>query len=71
MKKTYQILYMVIVTLATVSMIPGFIAGSLLYFVGAVIFSIIGKDSVADYTALYIFGIREFVKHYKKNFLDI
>ena len=71
MKKSYQILYMVIVTLATVSMIPGFIAGSLLYFIGAVIFSIIGNDSVADYTALYIFGIGEFIKHYKKNFLDI
>lgn len=71
MKKAYKILYYVIVALSTVSMIPGFIVGSLLYFIGAVIFSIVGKDSVADYAAFYIFGVREFIDHYKKNFLAV
>lgn len=63
-----EILYKVIVVLTTASMIPGFIVGTVLYMLGALVFSIIGRDAVQDYVALYIFGIKEFIKHYKKNF---
>lgn len=66
--KVSNILYMVIVGFSTVSMIPGFIVGSVFYIIGALIFSIIGKNSVGDYIALYIFGVKAFIEHCKENF---
>ena len=71
MKKTYTVLYFVVLALATISAIPGFIVGSFLYFIGAMIFSIAGKDSIADYAEFYIFGVKAFIDHYKTNFLAV
>lgn len=66
--KTNNRLYMIIVGISTLSMIPGFIVGSVFYMIAALILSILGKSSVGDYIALYVFGIKAFIEHYKKNF---
>lgn len=66
--KVNNILYMVIVGFSTVSMIPGFVVGSVLYMVGALVLSILGKSSVGDYIAMYIFGVKAFIEHCKENF---
>lgn len=66
--KLNNILYMVIVGFSTVSIIPGFIVGSVLYIIGALIFSMFGKSSVGDYIAMYMFGVKAFIEHCKENF---